>query len=154
MEIDNSESPVNKEDNDAERENFLIVLSAYKNYKIDWNKKIQKRLNFIQCLPKSRDFLENYLVELRRISKHISDNNRIINSMIKNADMLFNNYEENKIDEKELDSKISKNYDTEKVTIVLKQIVRDWGLPGLEERESCYNPIISTLLEYFNPSDT
>jgi carnosine N-methyltransferase len=154
-ELDSYEEPTNREDDEAERENFLLVLSAYKNYKKDWNYKINKRLNYIETLPENHRALltEDYTKSLEKIKQYVSENNHVIKSMIKNADLLFNNHSErDRIQEKELEE-ISKQVDTEKVTIVLKQIVRDWSAGGLEERESCYEPIIETLMEYFNPDD-
>lgn len=39
--------------------------------------------------------------------------------------------------------------DLEKVQSTLKQFVRDWSIEGIEERNTCYKPIIEEILKEF-----
>lgn len=39
--------------------------------------------------------------------------------------------------------------DQEKVQATIKQLVRDWSTEGIEERRTCYQPIIDEILNQF-----
>lgn len=40
-------------------------------------------------------------------------------------------------------------FDTDRVIITLKQIVRDWAAEGEDERRACYDPILEAIMEHF-----
>ncbi|KAG9101408.1 hypothetical protein FRC06_003049 [Ceratobasidium sp. 370] len=42
------------------------------------------------------------------------------------------------------------DFDMDKVRSTLKQFVRDWGVEGKVERDSCYGPMLDALCEYFH----
>lgn len=97
--------------------------------------------------------LHRYSGSLELLRNCVDQNARIIQHMIKNVDKLFANCHEQRkdLDNQEELMNSSQQVDIEKVTIVLKQIVRDWSILGEPERKTNYQPIIDALSEFLEP---
>lgn len=77
---------------EAERANFIKVLSSFKNYRKNSLFRINTRLCYLNTLPKrQQELLENYAKTLNATKQCVEQNHRIIEKFLNGVDSLFVN---------------------------------------------------------------
>lgn len=77
---------------EAERANFIKVISSFKNYRKNSIEKINQRLCYMASLPKrQQDLLENYKKTLNACKQCVEQNHRVIEKFLSGVDSLFVN---------------------------------------------------------------
>lgn len=80
---------------EAERANFIKVLSSFKSYRKNSMLRINQRICYIASLPKrQQDLLENYKRTLNATKQCVEQNHRIIEKFLNGVDNLFVNSSE------------------------------------------------------------
>ncbi|XP_055372600.1 carnosine N-methyltransferase isoform X2 [Condylostylus longicornis] len=147
-----------EEEEEEERQNFIAIVTAFKQYKLFSSARVHKTESYLNTLKKEHQtMLLRYRNHLTKVRDCISTNDRVLQEMIKNVDHLFPN-------ENKTSSDISnetnghhvrklKVQDLEKVQTMLKHVARDWSTVGELERKQCYGPIIEEIQKYYNEKD-
>lgn len=154
---------------EAEKANFIKVISSFKSYRKNNLQRVNKRLIYLNSLPKNQqNMLENYKKTLNATKQCVEQNHRIIEKFLSGVDSLFVNSSwfihcvkiqckililiiilESDIEMPHELLHIS-DPDSDKVHVTLKQIVRDWTNIGADERNQSYKPILDELREHFD----
>lgn len=135
---------------EAERANFIRVLSGFKNYKRNCFARIDKRLCYLTTLPlRQQLLLEKYKKTLNTAKQCVEQNQRIIEKFLSGVDTLFVNSKNDIVEPQASQMKLC-DPDNDKVIITLKQIVRDWTALGAEERNQSYKPILDEICQHFD----
>ena len=136
-----------------EIEHFRSVLGAIRNYKRDSERRIQKsQLDFRKIQLRHQEMLikHGFLENLQKLETCVAINHSILDQIIADAANLFDNAARSQDDPGDKPSEVpTKLMDIEKVQTTLKQFVRDWSVDGVEERRTCYLPILRELESLF-----
>lgn len=77
---------------EAEKANFIKVISSFKSYRKNSLARINQRLIYLNSLPKrQQDLLENYKRTLNATKQCVEQNHRIIEKFLSGVDNLFVN---------------------------------------------------------------
>lgn len=137
-----------------EQQHFFDIINTFRFYKSYNMKKVQKRIDFVGTMStKYQQLLQNYSKHLTKVQHCIVHNYEIIKVIIGDAAKIFRNHVFLKDNRKEsnhsLIMKLEKDLDISRIDSILNQIVREWCHEGATERESCFQPILNTIEEYF-----
>ncbi|XP_040571862.1 carnosine N-methyltransferase [Lepeophtheirus salmonis] len=143
-------------DRRKEKEHFISVLNAFRNYSSDSKVRFEKiRQNMKKSIPQDhQDLLDKhgYSTFLKNAETCVDANAVLIEDIVGDMNSVFENdsglYSGND-HPKEATSIIN----IEKVQSVMKMFVRDWSKCGEEERRVCYGKILLEL-ESIYPADT
>ena len=127
-----------------EREHFQRVINAFKYYRVHFLGKIEKNETFVSLMTsRQRELLTDYSEHLNQLRVCVEHNHEIIRLILQDVDCMFEN---SRHDEQEHRTLSRPNLsEMEKVSSVLRQVVRDWSAEGETERRQCYQPIIDEL---------
>lgn len=136
---------------EEEKKSFQRIITAFMFYRIHSLSRLTKTINYLKSLPEQHQrLLINYSNSLETIRHCVDYNYNVILEMIKDTAYLFENQNTPSLDGWHPTDKYSPiESDLEKVQSTLKQFVRDWSTEGLEERNTCYKPIIDEILKEF-----
>ncbi|OTF70400.1 N2227-like protein [Euroglyphus maynei] len=134
-----------------QQQHFFDIINTFRYYKSYNLKKVQKRIDFISTMSSAhQNILKNYSKHLTEIQTSILHNYEIIKVIIGDAAKIFRNHLFLKDNKKcPLTLKLEKDLDISRIDSILNQIVREWCHDGVNERESCFVPILNTIEEYF-----
>ncbi|XP_034946190.1 carnosine N-methyltransferase isoform X2 [Chelonus insularis] len=115
--------------------------------------RIRKTENYLNSLPSHhQQLLVNYREHLQQVRMCIEHNAEIIKLITRGAPCIFENVSPpNDQNESTLNPRPILA-DQEKVQATIKQLVRDWSIQGIDERKTCYQPIIDEIIRQF-PSE-
>ncbi|XP_071941188.1 carnosine N-methyltransferase-like [Antedon mediterranea] len=136
------------EDEEAlEREHFLRILYAYKNYRIYAMERVNRSEKSFNKLPdKHKKLLPAYLPTLSKVRSAIDTNYELILRITNSSDQMFVNKDMENVSDPRKKVKAVTSHDMEKIYTTLKQFARDWSSEGKHERDSCYKPIIDEVI--------
>lgn len=140
------------EDQDKqEREHFQRIINAFKYYRVHFLGKLEKNEAFMtKMAPRQRELLADYSEHLSQLRVCTEHNYEVIKLILQDVDCMFENSRHDEQEYREL-SRPSLS-EMEKVSSVLRQVVRDWSTEGAAERRQCYQPIIDELQTRFPAS--
>ncbi|XP_050441311.1 carnosine N-methyltransferase [Adelges cooleyi] len=146
---------INPMELEEERKSFQRIITAFMYYRTHSLNRLNKSVNYLKSLPEQHQrLLINYSTNLETIRHCIQSNYNVILEIIKDTTCLFENQDTPSPDRwRTPDVCKPIATDLEKVQSTLKQFVRDWSNEGVEERNTCYKPIIEDILKEF-PLDT
>ncbi|XP_008560098.1 carnosine N-methyltransferase [Microplitis demolitor] len=143
----------NSYEDEEERKHFQRIVSAFKHYKPHSLQRVRKTENYLSSLPQHhQQLLIKYREHLQQVKVCIEHNAEIIKLITRGAPSIFENV--NPPDEH--DSTLNSRpilADQEKVQATIKQLIRDWSVQGIEERKTCYQPIIDEIIHQFPPDE-
>lgn len=147
----NNESNHTEDEDIEEQQHFFDIINTFRYYKSFNMKKVQKRIDFVNTMTTAhQNLLENYSKHLTEVQTSILHNYEIIKVIIGDAAKIFRNHlflKDNK--KSSLTLKSEKDLDISRIDSILNQIVREWCHEGINERESCFVPILNTIEKYF-----
>ncbi|XP_043200416.1 carnosine N-methyltransferase-like [Amphibalanus amphitrite] len=143
------DDPVDQER--QEREHFQRVINAFKYYRVHFLGKIEKNETFMSLMTtRQRELLTDYAEHLRQLRVCVEHNHEIIKLILQDVGVMFEN---SRHDEQEFRGLSRPNLsEMEKVSSVLRQVVRDWSVEGEAERRQCYQPIVDEIQRRFPPT--
>lgn len=156
-----------QEEDRQEREAFERVMRAFRAYeiKVGWEVDRWQR-NFDRLSPAQRELLPGYPAKIRRARSCIAANQDVIRQMLEAFTM---GPPQQHHQQQIFDAAVSlpataaasgassrvrdvsgvSSADIDKVSYVLKNIMRDWSTEGATERDASYRPIIEQLVSHF-----
>ncbi|VVC36057.1 Hypothetical protein CINCED_3A008587 [Cinara cedri] len=141
-----------EENNEEEKRSFQRIIRAFMFYKTHSLSRLTKTIHYLRSLPEQHQrLLTNYSNSLETIRNCIDYNYNVILGMVQDSAYLFENQNTPSLDGWHSTDEVNKPIETdlEKVESTLKQLVRDWSIEGIEERKTCYKPIIDEILKEF-----
>ncbi|XP_037078089.1 carnosine N-methyltransferase-like [Pollicipes pollicipes] len=136
-----------------EKEHFQRVINAFKYYKVHFLGKIDKNEAFVAAMKeRQRELLADYSEHLLQLRVCIEHNHEIIKLVLQDVDSMFENSRHDEREHRGLGRPTLSEMD--KVSSVLRQVVRDWSSEGEAERRQCYQPIIDEICHRFPAGDT
>ncbi|KAH9424319.1 hypothetical protein DERP_004501 [Dermatophagoides pteronyssinus] len=146
-----NESNHTEDEDIEEQQHFFDIINTFRYYKSFNMKKVQKRIDFVNTMTTAhQNLLENYSKHLTEVQTSILHNYEIIKVIIGDAAKIFRNHLFLKDNKKSpLTLKSEKDLDISRIDSILNQIVREWCHEGINERESCFVPILNTIEKYF-----
>jgi len=148
--IDGDNIKLSREE-EEERLHFQKVTNAFRSYKKHSTAVIHKREEYMGRLPVEHQKMlrkHGYQDTLDDLKQAIELNNEIIVQILKDVEGLFENVTHS--GKAETDARVRPgSVDMDKVQSTIKQIVRDWSSMGVEERETCYTPLVNSLLALY-----
>jgi len=136
---------------EEEKKSFQRIMTAFMFYRIHSLGRLNKTIKYLKSLPEQHQrLLINYSNSLETIRHCVDYNYNVILEMVKDTAYLFENQNTPSLDGWQAPDEYKPNEaDLEKVQSTLKQFVRDWSIEGIEERNTCYKPIIEEILKEF-----
>lgn len=133
---------------EQERAHFQRVINALRFYRSHSVKRLLQSEKYFSELPAHhRKLLPNFQEHLRNVKIAIEQNAEIIQLIVANTDHMFENKDHGPAKD-DITQPAGEIY-MDKVKSTIKQFVRDWSDEGKEERNACYQPVISEILERF-----
>ncbi|XP_042189681.1 carnosine N-methyltransferase isoform X2 [Callorhinchus milii] len=150
-----------EEEERLEKDHFWKIINAFRYYRIYAHERVTRSEKQFRSLSAShRKLLPNFLPHVNKLRECIEHNYEILKAIINNCNHMFENKEYGEIDiEGDLGPlKPASTFDMDKLKSTIKQFVRDWSADGQAERDTCYQPIIDEILNFFsldkcNPAD-
>ncbi|XP_008209419.1 carnosine N-methyltransferase isoform X1 [Nasonia vitripennis] len=143
-------------EDEEEKKHFQRIVSAFKYYKPHSLQRVKKTERYLLSLPPHHQkLLSKYREHLQEVKRCIENNDDIIKLIIKDVAHIFENVTpaSSATDSVRPVSMALAHRpimaDQEKVQATIKQLVRDWSTEGIEERRTCYQPIIDEILNQF-----
>ncbi|XP_014214936.1 carnosine N-methyltransferase isoform X2 [Copidosoma floridanum] len=137
-------------EDEEEKKHFQRIVSAFKYYKPHSLQRVKKTEKYLLSLPAHHQkLLSNYKDHLNQVKQCIENNDEIIKLIIKDVAHIFENVSpassttDNTLTHRPIMA------DQEKVQATIKQLVRDWSTEGIEERRTCYQPIIDEIMNQY-----
>ncbi|KAH3756048.1 carnosine N-methyltransferase [Pelomyxa schiedti] len=146
------EQPQNAQSAEEEEEaHFNEVVCAflyYLKYNDMWLCKCER--DFEQLPPKHKALVPQVQKRFTTLRELSATNQTFLETLVSDHTSVF----QNKVYPRVQSTKPVAPFHMEKVKTTLCQFARDWSVEGRVEREACYNPIISEILERFPSIET